>query len=77
MIRLAAQIPLWPSRPLRCWSSIPHQKAIITSGFSETEQVKEAQQLGAGQYIKNPYTLEKIGSAVKKEIVSTSRRLEE
>jgi len=28
--------------------------------------------MGAGQYIKKPYTLEKIGSAVKKEIVSTA-----
>ncbi|MBE9593525.1 MAG: response regulator, partial [Proteobacteria bacterium] len=37
----------------------PGQKAIIASGFSETDRVKEAQRLGAGQYIKKPYTLEK------------------
>jgi len=30
----------------------PGQKAIIASGFSETDRVKEAQRLGAGQYIK-------------------------
>jgi len=30
----------------------PRQKAIIVSGFSETEQVKEAQRLGAGSYVK-------------------------
>jgi signal transduction histidine kinase len=41
------------------------QKAIIASGFSETDRVREAQRLGAGQYIKKPYTLEKIGIAVK------------
>ncbi len=43
----------------------PEQKAIIASGFSETERVKEAQRLGVGQYIAKPYTLEKIGIAVK------------
>ncbi|MBM9615868.1 response regulator [Desulfobulbus rhabdoformis] len=47
----------------------PGQKAIIASGFSETERVREAQRLGAGQYIKKPYTLEKLGAAVKKEFV--------
>ena len=46
----------------------PGQKAIIASGFSETERVKEAQKLGAGEYIKKPYTLEQIGLAVKKEL---------
>lgn len=46
----------------------PGQKAIIASGFSETESVKEAQRLGAGKYIKKPYTLEKIGLAVKEEL---------
>ena len=46
----------------------PHQRAIIASGFSETDRVKEAQQLGAGTYIKKPYTLEKIGMAVKEEL---------
>jgi DNA-binding NtrC family response regulator len=30
--------------------------------------VKEAQRLGAGQYIKKPLTLEKIGTAVKDEL---------
>lgn len=46
----------------------PGQKAIIASGFSETERVKEAQRLGAGKYIKKPYALEKIGLAVKEEL---------
>jgi DNA-binding NarL/FixJ family response regulator len=46
----------------------PGQRAIIASGFSETSRVKEAQNLGAGKYIKKPYTLEKIGIAVKEEI---------
>ena len=46
----------------------PRQEAIITSGFSETERVKECQRLGAGQYIQKPYTFEKIGMAVKTAI---------
>jgi two-component system cell cycle sensor histidine kinase/response regulator CckA len=46
----------------------PRQKAIIASGFSETYRVKEAQRLGAGVYIKKPYTLEKIAVAVKEEL---------
>ena len=46
----------------------PGQKAVITSGYSETHRVKKAQALGAGQYIRKPYTLQKISSAVKKEL---------
>jgi len=46
----------------------PKQKAIIASGFSETARVKKAQKLGAGANIKKPYTLEKIGLAVKSEL---------
>ena len=50
----------------------PNQKAIIASGFSETDRVKEAQKLGVGAYIKKPYTLEKIGLAVKAELEKQS-----
>jgi PAS domain S-box-containing protein len=46
----------------------PDQKAIIASGFSETDRVRAAQALGAGAYIKKPYQLEKIGVAVRKEL---------
>ena len=46
----------------------PGQKAIIASGFSETEEVKMAQKLGASKYIKKPYILEKIGLAIKEEL---------
>ena len=46
----------------------PGQRAIIASGFSETERIKEAQRLGAGKYIKKPYTLEKIGLAIREEL---------
>ena len=46
----------------------PNQKAIIASGFSETNRVKKTQQLGAGTYVRKPYTIEKIGLAVKSEL---------
>jgi len=46
----------------------PNQKAVIVSGFAETDEVKKAQKLGAGRYIKKPLTLETIGLAVKEEL---------
>jgi len=52
----------------RIIESHPGQKAIITSGFSESEQVKTAQRLGAGTYVKKPYTLGKLGTAVRAQI---------
>ncbi|MEE4600982.1 MAG: transporter substrate-binding domain-containing protein [Desulfobacteraceae bacterium] len=49
-------------------SKYPQQRAIIASGYSETERVREAQRLGAGKYVKKPYTIEKIGLAIKSEL---------
>jgi CheY-like chemotaxis protein len=46
----------------------PGQKAIIASGFSETDRVREAQVLGAGEYIRKPYLLEKVGLVVRKAL---------
>ncbi len=46
----------------------PDQKAIIVSGYSETEDVRAIQKLGAGQYVKKPYVLEKIGVAIRDEL---------
>jgi PAS domain S-box-containing protein len=46
----------------------PGVKVVIVSGFSETDQVKEAQALGAGEYIKKPCTLRQLGGAVKKAL---------
>jgi PAS domain S-box-containing protein len=51
----------------------PQQKAVLASGFSETDRVLEAQKLGAGVYIKKPYTLEKLGEALKKESFKSER----
>lgn len=46
----------------------PRQKAVIVSGFAKTDEVRKAQRLGAGKYIKKPLTLEKIGQVVKEEL---------
>jgi len=46
----------------------PGQKAIIASGYAKTKEVDRAQELGAGKYIKKPYTLPKVGLAVKEEL---------
>jgi CheY-like chemotaxis protein len=46
----------------------PGQRAIIASGFSESERVKEAQRLGAGEYVKKPYTMEKVARALRAEL---------
>lgn len=46
----------------------PDQRAIIVSGFAETERVSKVQSLGAGAYVKKPYVLEKLGMAIRKEL---------
>lgn len=46
----------------------PRQKAIIVSGYSETTRVRQAQALGAGAYVRKPYVLERIGTAVRNEL---------
>jgi two-component system, cell cycle sensor histidine kinase and response regulator CckA len=46
----------------------PKQKAILVSGFSQTDRVKEAQNLGAGAYVKKPYLMETIGIAIRDEL---------
>jgi PAS domain S-box-containing protein len=46
----------------------PNQKAIIASGFSESERVKEAEALGVGGFIHKPYSIEKLGLAIRTEL---------
>lgn len=46
----------------------PTQKAIIASGFSESDAVKATLKLGAGGFIKKPYSMEKLGQTVGKEL---------
>ena len=46
----------------------PNQKAIIASDFAETEDVKAIQKLGAGRYIKKPFTLVRLAIAVREAL---------
>jgi signal transduction histidine kinase/ActR/RegA family two-component response regulator len=46
----------------------PGIKAVIASGYSETDRVRKAQELGAGKYIRKPYTMEKIATAVREAL---------
>ena len=47
----------------------PGQKAIIASGFAETDRVKKALDIGVGQFIRKPYNIKDVGTAIKKELV--------
>ena len=46
----------------------PQQKAIVTSGYAESNRVRQLQQLGAGAFVKKPYSLQTIGLAIKSEL---------
>jgi len=53
----------------------PRQKAIIASGFTETEDVRRVQEAGAGAYIKKPYTLRKLALAVRQELATNGSQM--
>jgi CheY-like chemotaxis protein len=46
----------------------PYQKAIIVSGFAATDRVSQMQAMGAGAYLKKPYTRQQLADAVKRQI---------
>lgn len=46
----------------------PDQKAIITSGFSKSDDVKATLKLGAGGFIKKPYSIDQLSQAVNKAL---------
>ncbi|HPJ96285.1 MAG TPA: response regulator, partial [Syntrophales bacterium] len=54
----------------------PDQRAIVVSGFAETERVSQIQALGGGDYVMKPYILETLGMAVKKALTPSKRRNE-
>jgi PAS domain S-box-containing protein len=49
----------------------PRQRAVIVSGYAETERVHKTQELGAGEFVRKPYTLETLGRAVRRELDKT------
>jgi PAS domain S-box-containing protein len=52
----------------------PGQKSIIMSGFATTKRVREMQELGAGSYLKKPFSRIGLGRAVKQELDRKSPR---
>jgi PAS domain S-box-containing protein len=46
----------------------PNQNAIIVSGFAATERVSQMQAMGAGAYVKKPYTHQQLADAVKQQM---------
>ena len=46
----------------------PDQKAIIASGYSQNKDVESTLKLGAGRFIKKPYTMELLGKAMNHEL---------
>jgi len=46
----------------------PNQKAIIVSGYSESDRVLEALNLGAGTFVKKPFDTIAIATAVRTEL---------
>ncbi|PWB76255.1 hypothetical protein C3F09_00845 [candidate division GN15 bacterium] len=46
------------------------QKAIVVSGYSATERVQEMQRLGAGAYVRKPYTVDVIARAIREQLDS-------
>ncbi|MFH0878346.1 MAG: response regulator, partial [Lentisphaerota bacterium] len=47
----------------------PHQKAIIASGFAETDDITAAKQLGVSAYVRKPYSIEHFGQVVKEALL--------
>ncbi|HBA83165.1 MAG TPA: hypothetical protein DCZ95_03630 [Verrucomicrobia bacterium] len=46
----------------------PRQRCIITSGYLESDRVRQVLVMGAGQFLPKPYTLEQIGRAIRAEM---------
>ncbi len=51
----------------------PQQKAIIVSGYAETDRVQAAMDLGARRYVKKPYTLIGLAVAVQEALQSPEK----
>lgn len=47
----------------------PAQRAVITSGFSESDDVKTAFELGVGGFVKKPYSIKQLGEMVSKVLL--------
>lgn len=57
-------------RQILLWNK--SQKAIIVSGFSETDRVEQTRALGAGAYVRKPYLVAQLCLAVRRELDRTA-----
>jgi two-component system, cell cycle sensor histidine kinase and response regulator CckA len=46
----------------------PGVRAILLSGFAETDRVNAAQRLGAGRFVRKPTSLQELAAAVRDEL---------
>lgn len=46
----------------------PGQRTLLVSGYSETDDVRQAQKLGAGPYVKKPYSFMELGKRIYEEL---------
>ena len=52
----------------RIKEQLPHQKAIIISGYAGNSLIQEAMNLGAGAFLRKPLSLLSLGKAIHKEL---------
>ncbi|MBN2706879.1 MAG: response regulator [Deltaproteobacteria bacterium] len=51
----------------------PGQKALIVSGYAESDDILATLQMGAGAFLKKPYSLEELGRAVQLAMTKQGR----
>jgi CheY-like chemotaxis protein len=51
----------------------PRQKAVIVSGYTETDRARQALALGASAFIGKPYLTDDIGAAIRKALSQQKR----
>lgn len=44
------------------------QKAIVISGYAKTARISAAMDLGAGAFVRKPFSIRQLGMAVRKEL---------
>ena len=53
----------------------PKQKAVIVSGFSESNDVEQVMKLGAGGFVKKPYSMAELGRAIHEVLASKKEKI--
>lgn len=51
----------------------PGQRAVIVSGFSDSERIQSTLKLGAHSYVKKPYAIESISKAIRDALAPTNQ----